>query len=829
VNAARGGANAISGPAGTLAMTSLASRSLRAAAVLLASLALGTLSFGARGQTTVTLTAPANNSLFAQPVTITLKASASVTAPNTVARVEFYTNGALIGTDTSRAFSLIWTNPAPGTYALTAVAYDSGGGQATSAARVITVNAANQPPTVNLTSPANNSSFAFPATIILKANATAPEANDTVARVDFFANGTLIGTDTSKAFSFSWINPAPGSYTLTTVATDGQGAQTPSAVRTITVAANQPPTVSLTAPANNSSFALPATVTLKANATAPETNDTVAKVDFFANGTLIGTDTSRAFTFAWSPSAGTYTLTAVATDGQGAQTTSAARTLTVAANQPPTVNLTSPANNASFAPPATITLKANATAPEDNDTVARVDFFANGTLIGTDTSRAFTFTWTNPTPGTYALTAVATDGQGAQTASAARTVKVDATNVPPTVNLTSPANNAVFNAPATIALKANASAPEANDTVAKVDFFDGAILVGSATVAPYSATIANAAAGTHVLTAVATDGQGAQTTSAVRTVTVNGVANQPPTVALTSPGNGAAFTAPASIPLAAAASEADGSIARVDFFQGATFIGTATAAPYTFSWTNVGQGSYALTAVATDNDGAMTTSAAVSVTVSSGVGQIYYIVPDHLDTPRMVQDQNANVVWKWDQQEPFGATPPITDPDGDGSAFDFPLRFPGQYFERDTNLAYNYFRDYDPSMGRYVESDPIGLRGGLNSFGYVVANPLRYADKLGLALPLGKPPQIPRCVRWPDFPSPCEPDCIAQCGFRQAEFRRNCIADCKPWWQILVPIQAGIIGVCNEVAGTWTNQCVDQCTEPCKPPLACTRQLGGNA
>src|SRR5262249_24639028 len=154
-----------------------------------------------------------------------------------------------------------------------------------------------------------------------------------------------------------------------------------------------------------------------ASAAAPENNDTVAKVDFFANGTLIGTDTSKAFSVAWTPSAGTYTLTAVATDGQGAQTTSAARTSTVAANQAATVRRAAPANNAKFAPPAIIELKAGATAPEDNDTVARVDFFANGVLIGSDATKAFTFTWNDPAPGSYTLTAVATDGQGAQTTS----------------------------------------------------------------------------------------------------------------------------------------------------------------------------------------------------------------------------------------------------------------------------------------------------------------------------------------------------------------------------------------------------------------------------
>ena len=72
------------------------------------------------------------------------------------------------------------------------------------------------------------------------------------------------------------------------------------------------------------------------------------------------------------------------------------------------------------------------------------------------------------------------------------------------------------------------------------------------------------------------------------------------------------------------------------------------------------------------------------------------------------------------------------DLDGDSQLFTFSLRYPGQYYDEETGLHYNYFRDYDPSTGRYIESDPIGLGGGLNTYAYVSGNPLKNSDPYGL-------------------------------------------------------------------------------------------------
>lgn len=105
---------------------------------------------------------------------------------------------------------------------------------------------------------------------------------------------------------------------------------------------------------------------------------------------------------------------------------------------------------------------------------------------------------------------------------------------------------------------------------------------------------------------------------------------------------------------------------------------------------------------------------------------IYYYHVDHLGTPQAMTDETGAVKWRADY-EPFGKTTVKV------ANVENNLRLPGQYFDRETGLHYNYFRDYDPGTGRYVESDPIGLVGGLNTYAYVSTDPVNKFDFYGLA------------------------------------------------------------------------------------------------
>ena len=119
--------------------------------------------------------------------------------------------------------------------------------------------------------------------------------------------------------------------------------------------------------------------------------------------------------------------------------------------------------------------------------------------------------------------------------------------------------------------------------------------------------------------------------------------------------------------------------------------------------------------------------------IQENASGIRFIHGDHMGTPQLVTDAEGRVIWSA-RYLPFGEASVDEDPDGDGEAYELNLRFPGQYHDAESQLHYNYFRMYDPTLGRYLESDPIGVNGGLNTFLYAGANPTRFFDPLGLAV-----------------------------------------------------------------------------------------------
>jgi RHS repeat-associated protein len=112
-------------------------------------------------------------------------------------------------------------------------------------------------------------------------------------------------------------------------------------------------------------------------------------------------------------------------------------------------------------------------------------------------------------------------------------------------------------------------------------------------------------------------------------------------------------------------------------------------------------------------------------------GTTYFIHADYRNTPRQIDNAAGQAVWLWNPQ-PFGDNLPNNNPSGLGS-FVYNLRYPGQYYDSESGFFYNYYRTYDPSIGGYLEVDPLGLAAGINPRIYVSGNPLSWVDSTGLA------------------------------------------------------------------------------------------------
>jgi hypothetical protein len=194
---------------------------------------------------------------------------------------------------------------------------------------------------------------------------------------------------------------------------------------------------------------------------------------------------------------------------------SVARMISVQGSAAPTVALTQPADGASFAAPATVSLAA--TASDVDGTVAKVEFFNGATKLGEDSTAPFTFTWSGVGVGTYSLTARATDDLGQTTTSAPSRITVSG-NTAPTATITSPADNTTYPWKPNITITATATDPDGS--VTRVEFRDGTTVLGVKTTAPYSYLWRNVATGTHDLTVRATDNAGAVTTSPTVRITV---------------------------------------------------------------------------------------------------------------------------------------------------------------------------------------------------------------------------------------------------------------------------------------------------------------------
>ncbi len=617
---------------------------------------------------TVALTAPANGATATAPGSFAINATAA-DSDGTIAKVEFFAGATRLGEDTSSPYDFTWSNVAAGSYSLTARATDNAGAVTTSAARTVTVQAPGGGTGTGLTAVYfDNMDFTGASISRIDAMvdfswgdgspAAAIGADSFSARwtgqVEAPATGTWSFTTTSDdgirlwvngvQLINAWVNQGPTSYSGSIALTAGQrydlkleyfenggGAMArlawsgpgqasqviPSQYLTPTsgTPTNAAPTVALTAPANGATATAPGSFAI--NATATDSDGTIAKVEFFAGATKLGEDTSSPYAFTWSNvAAGSYSLTARATDNAGAVTTSAARTVTVQA----------PGGGGGGG----------------TGTILREFWTGIGGGAVSDIPVA------NAPSGTSQLTSF----EGPSDWADSYGTRVRGYLYPPTTGsytfwIAGDDNCALY-------LSTNdsaggkqliASVPDWTNSRQWTKFSQqtSAAITLTAGQRYYIEALQKEGGGGDNL-AVAWQGPGiAQQVIAGQYLapTSGTPTNAAPTVALTAPANGGTATAPGSFAINATAADSDGTIAKVEFFAGATKLGEDTSAPYAFTWSNVAAGSYSLTARATDNAGAVTTSAVVAVTVNGAPSTAGFYRAINVNGDALTIDGNA--------------------------------------------------------------------------------------------------------------------------------------------------------------------------------------------
>jgi fibronectin type 3 domain-containing protein len=262
----------------------------------------------------------------------------------------------------------------------------------------------------------------------------------------------------------------------------------------------------------------------------------------------------------------------------------------------------------------TVTLTATAT--DSDGTIAKVEFFDVVTKIGEVLgSGPYALAYTPSTTGSHSLTAKATDNQGGSRTTAPINLPVTvAPNLAPTI--------ALYASAATVqqgtALTLTATATDSDGTVVKVEFFDGATKIGETVSVPHSISFAPGIAGSHQLSAKATDNSGAMTVSAPVIVSVvPNAANQAPTASLSIIANNP--TVGQAVLLNATAADSDGTVVLVEFYNSGTKIGERAQSPYSISYTPTATGTYFFSAKATDNSGASTQTGSSYLLVGAAV------------------------------------------------------------------------------------------------------------------------------------------------------------------------------------------------------------------
>ena len=427
-------------------------------------------------------------------------------ADGQVDSVRFYRNHQLLSTATQEPYEFTLTENNTGTRQLHAVAYDNRG-DSTSSDTVTLLVVANTRPLVSINNPANGASVKIGNPVELTAEAT--DTDGEIERVLFYQNGELLAGDTLAPYSYLWEDALLGVYELTAVAFDDSGDSTVSQEVLISIDANRAPNALISSPTAESKIREGSTIIVKALAS--DEDGEVTNVEFFLDNQKISEDPTAPYEYVWQNiPTGEYNWYCVATDENGASTTSSTVTVNVSENQLPTITFTSPKPDTVVKAGSAVDVTVRASDPDGR--VDRVTFSENGVEVAEQTEAPFSYRMLNVEAGEYTISVAVTDDDGA---TAEKSIRFTATNNEnPTVQITSPDNNARFGGSS---LTITAEAADADGVVERVTFYRNGIVLGEDVTPPYEFTVSNLDTGNYTLAARAFDNNnGASTFDSVR-------------------------------------------------------------------------------------------------------------------------------------------------------------------------------------------------------------------------------------------------------------------------------------------------------------------------
>jgi hypothetical protein len=379
----------------------------------------------------------------------------------------------------------------------------------------------NLPPTISLRTASDAQTFRAPATITVLADAT--DSDGTIDKVEFYVDGGLAAVVAADPYQFVLEAPSARSVVVTAIAYDDDGETAVSAPLILVVEEpNLPPAVTLRVAGHATQFTAPADITLIAEAN--DSDGSVVRVEFYAQGKRFGEATDAPYQITWQATiTGTYSFIAIAFDDEGASVSSSVVTIIVASppNQPPTVSLSVINTTQPFTAPVTVQFLALAT--DSDGSVAKVEFLLNDFIVAEGDSAPYRFTHRFDAGGEYTIRAIAHDDKGLTTLSAPLVITVveaDATqeDEPSWVII-----HVELQEPGAVILTVTLSgSPNELD---RVEFYNGQTRLSTHSSPPYRYVWQMIEPGSYFLTARAVDRQGRVTSSLPHTLII------PPTAA----------------------------------------------------------------------------------------------------------------------------------------------------------------------------------------------------------------------------------------------------------------------------------------------------------